>query len=120
MSFSWRFYSEEFTDFCGSEYQDTFEAQLETSAGSKKLVSANVDALCGPSDCFGCGGQYFGLTPSDVAFDQGDVYNTPWKTETVDVKPFAGAGPVTLRLFSTDVGDSIYDSAILIDGVNID
>lgn len=120
MSFSWRFYSEEFTDFCGSEYQDTFEAQLETTAGSVKLVSANVDALCGPSDCFGCGGQYFGLTPSDVAFDQGDVYNTPWKTETIDVKPFAGAGPVTLRLFSTDVGDSIYDSAILIDGVNID
>jgi len=79
-----------------------------------------VDDLCKTSDCTGCGAQYVGLIPSDVSFDQGGVYNTQWQEESVNVSSFAGKLPVTLRLFTTDAGDSIYDTVILVDSIQFD
>ncbi len=119
LEFYWRFYSEEFIEFCGDVYQDTFEATLELNGSQKQLVSVKVDDLCGEMDngCWSCGSQHVGLEPSSVSFDVGEVFNTPWQTVAVDMVPYAGKGPVTLSLFATDVGDSIYDSAILLDGI---
>ena len=120
VSVFWKFFSEEFLEWCGSIYQDAFRMTLETSQGQITLVDANVDDLCAPSECVGCGGQYVGLIPSDVSFDQGGVYNTQWLELTKDIGALAGAGPVTLRLFTTDQGDSIYDTVILVDSIKFE
>ena len=158
LSFYWKFFSEEFVEYCGDIFQDTFEATLEVAQGGQlKLVSVAIDDLCAVEDCGGadpfggpatgggCGShQYtvgqcqgepgvckadtdckqgpcvFGLIPSTVGFDKDDVYNTPWQKLTKDVAGLSGSGPVTLRLFATDTGDSIYDSAILVDSISFD
>ncbi len=116
----WKFFSEEFVEWCGSIYQDAFQATLESDNGQLTLVDVNVDDLCAASECSGCGGQYVGLIPADVSFDQGGVYNTAWQSLTTSVGALAGAGPVTLRLFTTDAGDSIYDTVILVDSIQFD
>ena len=117
MSFYWKYYSEEFKEWCGSIYQDTFEAKLEGNDGQITFVNASVDSLCPPQECVGCGDQYDGLIQCDVFFDQGDCWMTHWRKAASNVMALAGKGAVTLRFFATDKGDSIYDTAILIDTV---
>jgi len=73
---------------------------------TKQLQSTKVDDLCS------------GVTPADVSFDKGDVYKTGWITQAVDVTAFAGVTDV-LRFGASDVGDSIYDSVILVDRVRV-
>ena len=114
VSFFWKFFSEEFTEWCGSIYQDTFQATLEGGSGQLSLVNVKVDDLCDG------GSQYTGLIASDVSFDQGGVYNIPWQMYTKDVTALAGNGPVTLKLFATDQGDSIYDTVILVDSIQFE
>lgn len=120
MSFFWKYYSEEFHEWCGSEFQDTFQAKLVDTAGKEyPIVNLSVDDLCkkGDNGCYSCGGNYVGLTPSDVQFDQGDCHKTDWQKATYNVAQLAGKGPVTLKFFCTDKGDSIYDTAVLVDAV---
>ena len=122
MSFYWKFYSEEFHEYCGSAYQDTFTATLTDKFGKEsKVAYANVDAMCCANDCTGCGtywkGKACGLTPSDVQFDQNDTHKTGWQKTTYNVANLAGQGPVTLKFFCTDKGDSIYDTAVLVDAI---
>ena len=131
MQFYWKFFSEEFKEWCGSQFQDTFQATLTKSdmSGQITLVNAKVDDLCyytdgscppcpdpGIGNC-GCGGQYVGLIAADVSFDQGGVYNIQWQLAKKDITGLAGQGPVELKFFATDQGDSIYDTVILIDAL---
>jgi hypothetical protein len=129
LQFYWKFFSEEFKEWCGSQFQDTFEAKLSNDVGQLTMVNAKVDDLCHYNDgsCASCpdpgigncecGTQYVGLIPSDISFDQGGVYNIQWQLAEQDVTPLAGQGPVELKFFSTDQGDSIYDTVILFDSV---
>jgi len=121
VSFWWKFYSEEFIEFCGSQYQDAFEATISGTVGGGEqvltLVSTNVDKLCPPEECTGCGEMYESLVQSSVSFDDGGVWNTEWREQIVDISQFSGQGPVTLRFFAGDTGDSIYDTAVLIDSL---
>jgi len=145
IKFYWRFYSEEFKEFCGSSFQDTFKAVLSRGTGGERpLVSVDIDALCpqgivpceqqgGASKqckpCTKCGSYWHDgrdhLTKSDVRFDQGGVYNTPWQVTTVNLTgtDFSDRNhpvPVTLTFSAGDTGDSIYDTAILIDAIEIE
>lgn len=118
--FYWKYYSEEFIEWCGSQYQDVFVTKLEGDVGQITLVNVTVDSLCPTSECSGCGGQYVGLVPSDVSFDKGGVYNTPWQLAEADVSPLSGTGPVTFSYFTTDAGDSEWDTVILIDSLSFE
>ena len=120
VSLYWKLYSEEFTEWCGSEFMDDFEAVLESEDGNITLVDTWIDALCPPDECYNCGSQYTTLTQSDVEFDQGDVWNIEWQKVEKNVAALAGGGPVTLRFFTGDVGDSIYDTVVLVDTVKFD
>ncbi|MSQ82492.1 MAG: hypothetical protein EXR77_06165 [Myxococcales bacterium] len=117
-SFWWKYYSEEFKEYCGSSYQDAFTARLDGSVNGKAasitVVNAKVDDLCDG------GPQFKGLTPADVSFDKGGVFMTPWVMGSKDISPFAGNGNVLLSFFTTDVGDSIYDTAVLFDKVEFE
>jgi hypothetical protein len=123
MSFYWKYYSEEFHEWCGSQYQDTFQATLGDSKGKEyQVVNLAVDDLCkkGDNGCYTCGSKYVGLTPSDVQFDQGDNHKTDWQKATYNIVSLSGQGPVTLKFFCTDKGDSIYDTAVLVDHVKFE
>jgi hypothetical protein len=121
MSFFWKYYSEEFHEWCGSQFQDTFQAKLVAKGGKEyQVISLAVDDLCAKNDCSGCGSKYVGLVASDVQFDQGDNYKTDWKQATYKLGGLAGGGPVTLRFFCTDKGDSIYDTATLVDHIKFE
>jgi hypothetical protein len=100
--YDWDFFSEEFNEFCGSVYQDSFEV----SFGATSLQSTKIDDLCGS------------VTPADVSFDKGDVHMTGWRSQAVDITALAGTSDV-LHFGAEDVGDSIYDSVILVDRVRI-
>ena len=124
LSVWWRFFSEEFLEFCGSDYQDEFFVTLENTQGMVYVVKTRVDDIC-PQDglwCTWCLGLYE-LEPSDVHFDKGDAYKmVDWVKSEVSLvgTGMPGGGPVTLRLFASDTSDSIYDSVVLIDGVKIE
>ncbi len=130
VKFYWKFYSEEFKEYCGSIFQDTFQATLSNDVGQITLVNVKVDDLChynesgcdpcpdpGTGNCQ-CGSQYVGLLPSDVSFDIGGVFNTQWQGVEKDIKALAGKGPVSLKFFATDQGDSIFDTVILFDAIS--
>jgi len=128
--FWWKYYSEEFKEWCGSGFQDTFIGSLKADIGQIEMVNVAVDDLCGYQDgsCGSCepgspsckcGKQYKGLTPADVSFDQGGVFNIQWQSSCADVSPLAGQGKVDLKFFTTDKGDSIYDTVILLDDCKV-
>ncbi|MBM4397580.1 MAG: hypothetical protein FJ087_18070 [Deltaproteobacteria bacterium] len=130
-SFFWKFYSEEFNEWCCSQFQDTFKATFtdEKSGKEYKIVDLAVDDLC-KSDCFGAcssfgcslGKHYVGLSASECDFDQGDAWKTDWQKASFDISKtgLAGNVPVRLRFFATDKGDSVYDTAILVDAIKFE
>ncbi len=131
LCFYWKFYSEEFKEWCGSQFMDTFTATLKTDANQVTMTNVYIDSLC-PYDCEGkspcepgsptckCGKDWKGLSPSDAIFDQGGVFMTPWQKQCQDITPLAGTEKkVDLTFFATDKGDSIYDTVILLDEVTV-
>ena len=114
LSLDWNFFSEEFLEFCNSEFDDQFFVEMcdntDESESCTTLFETGVNTLCANESL---------LTPVAISFDQGDVYATGWQSQNADISAFAGK-PVTLRLHSTDVGDSIYDTAILLDNIRIE
>ncbi len=117
MSYWWKYYSEEFKEFCGSMYQDEFYCKIEVGGKSKTIMDVRIDDLCDG------GKQFKGLTKSDIGFDQSGptnkgtdpVWTTPWVHQTADISPLAGGAAVNVRFFATDAGDGIYDTAVLLD-----
>jgi len=118
IAIDWRFYSEEFKEWCGSVFQDTMHIWAEMEDGSAvEVAEYDVDDLCPPEECAWCGSFYQGLIQSDVIFDQGGVWNTPWLESTALVTVPANDAVVTLHVELSDMGDSIYNSALLIDRI---
>ncbi len=123
VTFDWKFYSEEFLEYCGSQYQDGLRVEIVTKEGAQEVLSVSIDDMCGAEngscDADKCGSLGVLLSPADVGFDQNGVYTTPW---------LEGAGGFTLegetnfdiKLSVFDAGDSAYDSVALIDNVKIE
>ncbi|MGJ5819513.1 choice-of-anchor L domain-containing protein [Paludibaculum fermentans] len=110
LTFSWNFTSEEFKEWCGSQYQDYFRVSVTTETGTTNLMYVNVDSICGAT------------YKVPFSFDRGDAYSNGWKTASLNVAAIATANegkPVTLTFAAGDVGDSIYDTAILLDKIVI-
>ncbi len=131
LCYQWKFYSEEFIEYCGSAYMDRFAATLTDSGGSKiTMTDVKIDQLC-PYDCGGktpceagslqckCGQQWKTLTNADLGFDQGGVWMTPWQKTCQDVSKLDPKKKVTLKFFASDTGDSIFDTVILLDEVTV-
>ncbi len=123
VTFDWNFMSHEFMTFVGSEFQDSFTVSLSAANGtdSTDLVNVNVDALAdsvspisidldGSEAEYAAGGGEFG--------DDG-AYATGWQNATVVIPEALRGSRVTLRFYATDVGDSLFDTAVLIDNIEI-
>ncbi len=110
--FDWNFFSEEFKEYCNTQFDDTFQVSvtdLETDTETVLFITS-VNILCGNTDV---------LIDSPVDFDQGDAWYTGWNAdEEVDISAYRGDS-VVLKFFATDKGDSIFDTAILIDDIKI-
>ena len=110
LEFRYNFISEEFKEWCGAGYQDYFLATLIGNNSTATFLNMNVDTLCAT------------VVPVSINFAGGDAttFMTGWQTAVVDVSAYAGSGvPIVLRLTVGDVGDSAYDTAVLIDKVRI-
>ena len=110
LSFDWHFLSAEFKTYCNSKFQDGFVVKLGTAAAPEAIFSRNIDALCGS------------VTLAQASIPQdGDpdgAFSTGWlKATNLDVSQFAGQSDLELTFSVTDVGDSVYDTAVLIDNV---
>ncbi|MCA8953887.1 MAG: choice-of-anchor L domain-containing protein, partial [Planctomycetes bacterium] len=108
--FDWNFFSEEFMEWVGSPYQDSFTVKLtdvDNPAQVVTLLHETVDSLAS------------GVSPVSNVFDQGDVYATGWRTLTAPIPPALRGKRVSIEFYATDIGDSIYDTAVLIDDVRV-
>ncbi|HYR85374.1 MAG TPA: choice-of-anchor L domain-containing protein [Terriglobia bacterium] len=104
------FVSEEFPEFVGSEFDDSFRALITTPNGQTTFASVSVNASGG-----------FQLI-GDCLFPGGDntCGQTGWRTGTVDLSAYAGTTtPITVELLfsADDRGDNIYDTHVLIDNI---
>ncbi|MGE5458426.1 MAG: choice-of-anchor L domain-containing protein [Methanococcaceae archaeon] len=117
LSIRWNFLSEEFLEFINSKYQDYFTIILTKKFGHEVvLMKKTIDDIA--SD-FGATekspGSLIEVSPG-IKFDMGGVYMTNWQTSNFDVTPYRGQ-TITLTLKAGDVGDSNYDTAILLDDI---
>lgn len=111
---AWNLFSEEFLEWCGTINQDRFEIWLVDEAGTTHpLFLRRIDDLCDQ------------VTPAGIAFDQqpseddAGVYTTGWRQLAIGIAGHAGH-TVTLHIAVGDVGDSLYDTAVLLDGIAIE
>lgn len=119
LTVKWNFLSEEFLEYIGSQYQDYFRVVVKDKNGTETvLLNKTIDILAAS---FGATktspGTLISVSPG-ITFDEGGVYMTGWQTSELDVSAFAGKR-VTLIIRAGDVGDSVYDTAILIDDVSV-
>ena len=100
------FLSEEFPEFCSSQFQDFFDVSIIQNGTNHTLLREQIDDLCSLT------------SPTNLFFDQGGVEATGWREynlplpEDIDL-----SSSFELRLECGDVGDSVFDSAILLDNI---
>lgn len=118
LTVKWNFLSEEFLEFINSQFQDYFRIIIRKADGTEDvLLSKTIDELAAD----------FGATPEnpgnlilvspDIVFDIGDVYMTNWQTSSFNIVQYRGQR-ITIIFEAGDVGDSIYDTAILLDEIS--
>lgn len=98
VDFAYMFLSNEYPEYVGSQYNDLFNVLAYTTGGSALIVEERVN--------------------NAVMTDSATIYDgaTTWKGVSIDVAAFAGTGaPITLSFVVSDVADTIYDTAVLID-----
>ena len=110
LRFDFNFVSEEFPEFVGSIFDDSFRAVITTPNGQTTFAQVSVNqsgnfTLIG--DC--------GFPGGDNTWGQ-----TGWREGSVNVSAFAGTGtPINVDLLysANDAGDNIYDTHVLLDNM---
>jgi len=127
ITFKWNFLSEEFLEYINSSFQDFFKVTIIDKDGNEDvLMNKSIDVLAAEF-----GAKKFNNEPDevpqpgdlkfvspDISFDQGDVYMTGWQTYTFDITGYRGK-IITIEFSAGDVGDSIFDTAILLDDIEV-
>ena len=110
ISFDYNVVSEEPMEFVGTEFNDRFVVELYNTSG--KLLETFAQESVNDSTWYAISG---------VDFYDGDdtTYHTRWKTVTSNAISKYKGQTVTIRFSVYDKGDSIYDTATLIDSVVI-
>ena len=115
----WRVVSEELPQGCGTARQDRFHAVLRGRFTDVTLVDVAIDDLCAPAACPGCGDDYGALTDSDAVLGAATAQQTEWRQATADLRPFHGTGQVVLELTVDDLGIDTFETAVLIDAIEL-
>lgn len=119
ISLKWNFLSEEFLEYIGSQFQDYFEIRLITEGGqSIVLFRKTIDQIAADFQATEKNpGNLIYVSPG-ISFDQGDVYMTNWQNFSADISAYRGQ-VITVVFSAGDVGDSIFDTAILLDEITV-
>ncbi|KWX71921.1 S-layer homology domain-containing protein [Paenibacillus jilunlii] len=135
LSFDYNFISEEPKEFVGTKFNDTFKATVTSSVyiNTASLVTSHVNGgetvtsnvygnesvIIGTESINGSKAYWIDENKVAVDFYGGDqtAYMTNWKHVQFDVSQFAGKASIVLRFHVWDQGDSVFDTAILIDNV---
>lgn len=104
LKFRYNFVSEEPMEYVGSQYDDKFDLIIGTN-------TTTVESING-SNWIEYGGDYFQGGDSTT-------FQTGWKEKTIDLSNDIN-NLINLQLKVYDVGDSAYDSAILIDNIRLE
>ena len=121
VSFDWKFYSEEFPEFVGSAFDDAF--LVESGSSNYVLSGANITA---PNNvAFDQNNQLISVNMSGLlAVTAGEASGTTYDAATPKLTTVAPVAPdattITLIFSVFDMGDSIYDTAVLLDNVKFD
>ncbi|HPE69497.1 MAG TPA: hypothetical protein PLF96_09285 [Thermotogota bacterium] len=119
---NWNFLSEEFLEFVGTVYQDYFQISLlfDASNPSSSGTERGLDEFLlfnKTIDDFEAQFVLQSVSP-EISFDRGDVWMTGWKKLRVDLSDYQGQW-VRLKIGAGDCTDSIYDSALLVDEIEM-
>lgn len=109
LSFDYDFVSEEPMEYVGSKYDDTLQIYVNYTLDGQNFSKMVVQETVNSSAWVYLGGNYF---------NGGDdtTYHTTWKTYSIDLTPeMINAGSIEVLVKVWDQGDSIYDSAVLVD-----
>ena len=116
LSFDFNFVSEEFEEYVGSVFNDSFSAVVSTPEGDLTIVQVQVnDFMNNPNGFTMIGDCVAGTTDGDATCGQ-----TGWRTASIDLARFGLVDkPVTVNLvFSVvDRGDSLFDTLVFIDNI---
>lgn len=102
--------SEEFPEFVGSIFNDSFQALITTPNGQTTFAQVSVNQSGG-----------FTLI-GDCGFPGGDntCGQTGWREGNVNLSAFSGTNtPITVQLLfsANDAGDNIFDTHVLVDNI---
>ena len=105
LKFDYTFITEEYPEFVGSAFNDSLTITMVGPGGVTTTLARET-----------VNGSAFTLI-SGINFPGGDTTTgwTGWKTVSVTIP--VSVGPGTYRVFITDAGDGIYDSAVLLDKI---
>lgn len=119
LSFKWNFLSEEFLEWVGSSYMDYLIVSIIDKEGNEEILfQNNIDQFAEKFEAaHGVQGNLIYVSP-EIVFDRGDVYMTGWQEASFDISKYRGK-TVTLKFQSGDVGDSVFDSATLLDEIMV-
>lgn len=107
LEFSYDFISEEPMAYVGSRYDDKFEVQILDT--NDNILHSEILETINTSKWYSVSG---------VDFDGGDstVYHTNWETTSIDISPYQNQ-TIIIKFLVYDVGDSAYDSAVVLDNI---
>ena len=103
--FTYNMVSEEPMDFIGTQFNDIFTVTLANASKSQELLYADVT-----------NSTWYKIDGIDFYGGDEDMYQTKWKMVALDVSAFAGT-TAELTFYVYDVGDGVYDTAVLLDNI---
>ena len=117
VGFDFRFLSEEFPEYVGAEYNDTFLAELDqrTWAVSGQTISSLTDFAAGTGDRISV--DTSGPSAMSTAKAAGTTYDGA--TNGLTARKYVTPGSHTVIFSIFDVGDERLDSAVLIDNLRV-
>lgn len=109
LSFDYNVVSEEPMEWVGTQYDDKFQVVLLMADGSQQqLAYESVNSSSWKA-------------VSGIDFYGGDntTYMTDWKHVDIDISAYPDAKAVVFKAHTWDVGDSLWDTAALIDNIKL-
>jgi len=108
LSFMYDVVSEEPMEWVGSQYDDKFQASIIDEEGNEEvIVTETVNTS-----------QWYEISGIDFYGGDDTTYHTGWKSVNFDISKYRGK-TITIKFHVWDKGDSIYDTAALIDKVEV-
>lgn len=122
LAFDFQFLSEEYPDYVGSSYNDIFTAELITRNPLESEFYMEGDQVIAPLNfAYDAEGNYISINTvlglSETTGGTGMNGATAPLVAVTPIKQDTSTDPVAVILSIQDIGDSVYDSAVLIDNL---